>query len=122
MKTFNDIKLDDFVYILSIAGLESKINQFKVVGAMEETDKQGNTHLVLTFDNGVIYSVDESIRQTNVDVFEGIYTELETALAKLDSIYKDSVDWLNHLFSEYTKKVETLKNEVIKWQKIQMKK
>jgi len=111
MKTFNDIKIGDFLYICLYEGLDTKIEQYKVVNKQEIDDNA----LLFTLDNNENYTVGKSERVCNVSTIDGIYTELDTVIIKLESIYRSSVDWLNYLLRSYNEKVDILKNEIVKW-------
>lgn len=125
MKTFNEIKIGDFLYVYNFSGLESKIDQYKVINTVEIEDREeisDHGALILTLDDNENYTVAKSERESSVSVINGIYTELELAVQKLDITYKNSIDWINYLLSSYTEKVNVLKDELLKWKTLLMKK
>ncbi len=116
MKTFNELKVGDFIYILDSSGFDSKIVPVVVnsIENLSDNDKEHPKGMCITTESDKIYI--ESFEKIKPSTFHAEYfSDLESAIFCLENIFLSQKDWIQHLINGYNNKLKTLFTEIENW-------
>lgn len=113
MRTFNDIKEGDELFIVNSIGLGSSIVKVVIKSIEETPEKQ-----ILFKTNDKDITIEKEERCHNKSSYSDCYIELEDAIKEIENIFNTTRKWLAYLLDGYNNKLESFYKEIIKWKNL----
>lgn len=110
MKTFNDIKEGDCLFLVLGSDFDATIERLNI----KKLERDEQNDLIIYFDDEEKYLINhmQLPLTSNLDHF---YTTKEEAVKYLESVFRKNKLWIEYLLTAYQEKLNKLYSELMKW-------